>query len=148
MSVDVLLQAEGLTDASVIRLVEFSSGSGTWPLYGWTTDASRTSAAADSDPAGPEIGIAEHDDGQRLFVRGVSDGPGDIWVVASAARSRFRATLNLLADELPDGFSVRATRIGTAVEREEVLSAAELATLAEGDGLEAETLYVVRPRFT
>lgn len=148
MSFDLRLEATALTDGNVRRLVEFSSGPGTWPLEGSTTESSRRALLMGSQRLEPALSIAERSDGQPLFVQaGEVDGER-AWVLAGAARLRFRATLGLLADELPLGFAFRATRFGVLVRHESVVSIEALAELASDPGLVETTRYVVNARFT
>lgn len=143
MPVDLRLEIDGLTDERVSRLLTFSAGTGTWPILGATTGSSRRGFLFGQYAVRPALWLPDLVDEVRLFVEAGSDASAEHWVIVPDALPRFRATIQLLADEVPSGFALRCAWTEDQVIREVVLDVDSLAREATAPGLRELTRYIV-----
>ncbi len=141
MSFIIELGVEGLSEAQGRAIEAACAEPGAWPLR---YAPLRRRRLALFGPRQTVPGLWVPDEQDLLADDADTDMPS--WAMEPAARRRFAETIEVLGQELPQGFSLRATWVGSEVRHERQLSAEELAALARASQLNEFTRYLVPGR--
>jgi len=94
---------------------------------------------------GPSLVMPEQVDGRHLLSDD-ADWDAPAWRTDPELVAPLAEAIRVLGDELPQGFTLRATWVGSEARAEQVVTADELAELAERSQLNEFTRYRVPPR--
>ena len=141
MSFIVELEVEDLTEAQGRAIEAACAEPGAWPLR-YAPSRRRRLALFGPRQTAPGLWVPNEQD--LLADEADTDMPS--WAMEPAARRRFAETIEVLGRELPQGFSLRATWVGSEVRHVLKLAAGELAELARASQLNEFTRYLVPGR--
>lgn len=141
MSFLLELTVPDLTEQQGRRIRDRSIGEATWPI-GFSSRQRRFPWLR---ARGPFLWLPEEHGGQDLLGDDATWNAA-WWAMNEQALPAFAAAIELLGQELDQGFSLRATWVGSEICSTRTLSVRELADLARASRLNEFTSYVVPDR--
>lgn len=139
MSIDLDLDVVGLAVAQGRAVEQRSRRPGVWPVAFWPARQVRAGLFR-RRMSEPSLAFADQ---EELFDGEAFTGRERTAWVAQHAAGAFAAAIEVLGDELPQGFALRAAWVGDPVDGVVTLAAGELAALASARGLVERIRYVV-----
>ena len=144
MSFLLILDVDGLTEDQGRTIEARCRQPGMWPVR-FRPSHRRRFAVFGPREAGPTISMPDTDNGRHLLsADAVWDAPA--WAMEPDLLPRLAQTVAVLGEELPQGFSLRATWSGSEVRHERLVATNDLASLVLASQLNEFTLYRVPPR--
>jgi hypothetical protein len=113
-----------------------------WPVH-FVPRRRRRWAIFGSKMVGPRLSLPEQLDNEHHLLGDDAEWDAPAWAMEPALLPRFAATMRILGECLPQGFTLRATWVGSEVREERELDAGELANLVLASGLNEFTRYRV-----
>jgi hypothetical protein len=141
MSFLLELEVEGLTEEQGRAVETKCRERRAWPVR-FVLQRRRRFALIGPRGAGPALRMPENV-GDRHLLSDAAEWEAPAWAMEPELLPAFAEAVRVLGDELPQGFALRATWVGSEVREERVLSADELAELVLASQLNEFTRYRV-----
>jgi hypothetical protein len=139
------LEVEGLTEEQGRAIEAKCRERGAWPV-GFMPRRRRRFAVFNPRWVGPALSMPEQSDSGLHLLSDAADWDAPAWAMEPELLAPLAEAMRVLGDELPQGFALRATWVGSEIREERVLSADELAALALASQLNEFTRYRVPAR--
>jgi len=142
MSFRLELEVEHLTDEQGRAVEAKSRARESWPIH-FAPRRRRRLCIIGPRVVGSELRMPTEFDGDRRLLSDEAQLDAPAWAMEPALLPAFAEAITVLGEELPQGFALRATWVGSRVREERELSADELAALAVASKLNEFTRYRV-----
>lgn len=116
-----------------------------WPVH-YAPRRRRRWAIFGPREVGPALWMPEQLDKGHHLLSDEAEWDAPAWAMEPELLPRFAEAIRILGEELPQGFTLRATWVGSEIREERELDADDLADLALASSLNEFTRYRVPPR--